>query len=102
MRMQLGTELKRLLQEAELSQRAIAELLEIDQAEVSKLMNGKFELFSEKRLIGFFDKLGMRVQIVIEDREIEKLKQEYVKRFSKRFIRALQDALLLPSKLESD
>jgi len=43
-RAQLGQSVRKILKEKNLKQREIAELLGIDQAEVSKLMNGKYQL----------------------------------------------------------
>lgn len=69
MRAQLGQVVRKILQEKTLKQREIAQLLGIDQAEVSKLMNGKYHLFSEGRLLGFLNRLDRKVTVHIEPRE---------------------------------
>ena len=68
-RAQLGQAVRKILQEKALEQREIAQLLGIDQAEVSKLMNGKYHLFSEARLLGFLGRLDLRVTVHIEPRQ---------------------------------
>ncbi len=67
-RAQLGHSVRMILKKRKLKQREIAELLEIDQAEVSKLMNGKYHLFSEGRLFGFLGKLDRKITITISPR----------------------------------
>jgi predicted XRE-type DNA-binding protein len=62
-RAQLGHAVRLLLEERALKQREAAELLEISQAEVSKLMNGKYYLFSESRLFGFLNRLDRAITI---------------------------------------
>jgi len=52
-----------------LSTREISALLKIDQAEVSKLMNGKYHPFSEGRLFGFLNKLDRKVIVQISPRK---------------------------------
>ena len=94
----IGDEIRRVLMESGLPQRILAELLGIDQSEVSRLMTGQFELFSEGRLLGFLDKLGKDVSVVIKDAELERFKQEYLEDFTQRFSRAVDDALTLPVK----
>jgi len=68
-RAQLGYAVRQLLEEKGLKQRESAELLGIDQAEVSKLLNGKYHLFSEGRLLGFLNRLDRKVVIQIEPRQ---------------------------------
>jgi predicted XRE-type DNA-binding protein len=65
-RAQLGYSVRQILhQERDLKQREIAELLDINQPEVSNLMQGKYYLFSEGRLFGFLNKLNKKVIIHI-------------------------------------
>ena len=68
-RAQLGHAVRKLLEERELKQREISDLLGIDQAEVSKLMNGKYHLFSEGRLLGFLNRLDQKVVVQIKPRQ---------------------------------
>jgi len=57
-RAQLGHIVRKLLEERRPEQwGGISELLGVDQAEVSKLMDGKYYLFSEERLLDFLDRL---------------------------------------------
>lgn len=57
-RAQLGHIVRKLLGERRPEQwGGISELLGVDQAEVSKLMDGKYHLFSEERLLDFLDRL---------------------------------------------
>lgn len=49
-------------------QKQIADLLGIKQPEVSNLMNGKYHLFSETRLLYFLNKLDRKVTLVITSR----------------------------------
>jgi predicted XRE-type DNA-binding protein len=60
-RAQLGHTVRLILAKKKLRQREIATLLGIDQAEVSKLMNGQYHLFSEGRLFGFLTRLNKKV-----------------------------------------
>jgi predicted XRE-type DNA-binding protein len=50
----------RILKERKLKQREIAGLLDIRQSEVSHLMNGRFNRFSEGKLLGFLKKLDQK------------------------------------------
>jgi len=68
-RAQLGQSIRKILKEKDLKQRKIAQLLRIDQAEVSKLMNGKYHLFSEGRLFGFLGRLDRKVVMQIRPRQ---------------------------------
>lgn len=74
----IGHSIRMILKERRLKQREIAELLGIDQAEVSKLMNGKYHLFSEGRLFGFLNKLDRKVTIQIAPRQANEAPQEVV------------------------
>lgn len=92
----LCNEVGRILRVSGLPQHAIAELLAVNQSEVSNLINGKFGLFSESRLLRFLDKLGKDVSVVIKDTEVERFKQIYAEDFAERFSKAVEDALRLP------
>jgi predicted XRE-type DNA-binding protein len=69
MRAQLGQAVRGILEEKGGKQRDLADLLGIDQTEVSKLMNGKYHLFSEGRLLGFLGRLDRKVIVHIEPRQ---------------------------------
>ena len=56
-RARLGHAVRMILESRNLKQRAICQLLEIKQPEVSNLMNGRYTLFSQDRLFGFLNKL---------------------------------------------
>lgn len=64
-RAQLGHTVRMILKKKKLAQRSIGQLLDIGQAEVSKLMNGQYHLFSEGRLLGFLRLLDQKVTIAI-------------------------------------
>jgi predicted XRE-type DNA-binding protein len=68
-RAQLGYAVRKILEGDGRKQREVSELLGIDQAEVSKLMNGKYHLFSEGRLLGFLNRLDRKVIMHIEPRQ---------------------------------
>jgi predicted XRE-type DNA-binding protein len=77
-RAQLGHSVRMILKEKKLKQREISDLLEIDQAEVSKLMNGKYHLFAEGRLFGFLNKLDRKVTVQVAKRRDGDSLQEVV------------------------
>jgi predicted XRE-type DNA-binding protein len=62
-RAQLGHTVRLLLKAKKLKQREIGKLLDIDQAEVSKLINGQYHLFAEGRLFTFLKCLEQKVTI---------------------------------------
>ena len=64
-RAQIGVEVLKILQSRKLKQQEIAMLLDIKQAEVSHLMNGHFNRFSEGKLRAFLKKLDCEVILVI-------------------------------------
>lgn len=68
-RAQLGQAVRKILEDQKKKQREIATLLGIGQAEVSKLMSGKYHLFSEGRLLGFLNRLNQKIIIHIEPRQ---------------------------------
>ena len=67
-RSQLGHAVRMILKEKGWKQGEICRQLGIDQGEVSKLVNGKYHLFSEKRLFGFLNKLNKQVILTVVDR----------------------------------
>ena len=77
-RAQLGHSVRMILDKRGLKQREIGNLLEIKQPEVSKLMNGRYTLFSQERLIGFLNNLDQRVTIKIAPRRKGERMQEVV------------------------
>jgi predicted XRE-type DNA-binding protein len=77
-RAKLGHSVRMILKKKGLKQRAIAHLLNIDQAEVSKLMNGNYHLFSEGRLFGFLNRLDRKVIVQISPRKKDETPQEVV------------------------
>ena len=68
-RAQIGHAVRMILKEKACKQREISELLGIGQAEVSKLVNGKYHLFSEGRLLGFLNRLDQKIILRIEPRQ---------------------------------
>jgi len=67
-RAQLGHTVRLILKVKKLKQQEIAELLGIDQAEVSKLMNGQYHLFAEGRLFAFLKSFEQKVTIQVSPR----------------------------------
>jgi predicted XRE-type DNA-binding protein len=67
-RAQLGHTVRLILKARKLKQREIGELLGIDQAEVSKLMNGQYHVFAEGRLFAFLKSLEQKVTIQVSRR----------------------------------
>jgi predicted XRE-type DNA-binding protein len=64
-RAHIGIEVLRILEQRQLKQRDISALLGISQSEVSHLMNGRFNRFSEGKLLGFLKKLDRQVTLLI-------------------------------------
>lgn len=64
-RASLGYAVRKILSERELKQSEISILLGIKQPEVSNLINGKYHLFSEGRLLSFLNRLDKTVTIQI-------------------------------------
>lgn len=77
-RAKLGHAVRMILEKRGLKQKEISELLKINQSEVSKLMNGKYHLFSEGRLFGFLNKLDQKVTVQISPRQKDDNPQEVV------------------------
>lgn len=77
-RAELGHSVRMILKQRKLKQRDIAALLDMDQSEVSKLMNGKYHLFSEGRLFGFLNRLDKKVTVHISPFHTGDRRQEVV------------------------
>ena len=58
----IGIQVLRLLKQRNLEQREMSELLGIPQPEVSHLMNGEFQRFSEEKLLLFLKRLDMELK----------------------------------------
>lgn len=68
-RSELGYLVRKIIKEQGLNQqKEISELLGIKQPEVSQLMNGKYHLFSEARLMNFLGRLNQKITITITPR----------------------------------
>lgn len=61
----LALEIGRILQQRQLTQRAAAELMGIDQPKVSHLLRGRLAGYSTERLLHFLTALGCDVEIVV-------------------------------------
>lgn len=77
-RAKLGHTIRMILEGRGLKQKEIAALLKINQAEVSKLMNGKYHLFSEGRLFGFLNKLDRKIIVQVSPRRKGDSPQEVI------------------------
>jgi predicted XRE-type DNA-binding protein len=66
----IGIQVIHLLKRRNLKQREIGEILEISQPEVSHLMNGEFQRFSEGKLINFLKRLDTEITLHIRDRSL--------------------------------
>lgn len=77
-RAKLGHSVRMILKDRGLNQKNISDLLKIDQSEVSKLMNGKYHLFSEGRLFGFLNRLDRKVTVQISPKRKNDIAQEVV------------------------
>jgi predicted XRE-type DNA-binding protein len=66
----IGIQVIRLLNRRNLKQREIGGLLGISQPEVSLLMNGEFQRFSDGKLINFLKRLDAKVTLHIQDRNL--------------------------------
>lgn len=77
-RAKLGHSVRMILKDRGLNQKNISDLLKIDQSEVSKLMNGKYHLFSEGRLFGFLNRLDRKVTVQISPKRKNDTAQEVV------------------------
>ena len=72
MRGKIGIQVIRLLKQRNLKQREISQLLGIPQPEVSHLMKGEFQRFSEGKLLNFLKRLDMEITLYIRPRNEEK------------------------------
>ena len=61
MRGKIGIQVIRLLKQRKLKQREVSQLLGIPQPEVSHLMNGEFQRFSEEKLMLFLKRLDTEI-----------------------------------------
>ena len=77
-RAKLGHTVRMILEKKKLKQKEIAALLETTQAEVSKLMNGQYHVFTEGRLFGFLNRLNKKVTVQITPRRRGERPQEVV------------------------
>jgi predicted XRE-type DNA-binding protein len=59
----IGIQVLRLLKQRHLKQSQISEILGISQPEVSHLMNGEFQRFSEGKLLIFLKRLGTEITL---------------------------------------
>ena len=59
-------------------QKDVQEVLDIGQAEVSKLLNARFHRFSEGRLMSFLNKLDQKVTVKVSPRRRGEKPQEVV------------------------
>jgi predicted XRE-type DNA-binding protein len=66
----IGIQVIRLLKQLNLKQREIGKLLGLSQPEVSHLMNGEFQRFSEGKLISFLKRLDAEITLHIRDRHL--------------------------------
>ena len=64
-RAMLGSQVRTMLEERNLKQREIADLFGIPQPEVSRLMNGEYNRFSEGKLMHFLNKLDCKITLQI-------------------------------------
>jgi predicted XRE-type DNA-binding protein len=79
LRARLGAQILQILQDRGLSkQKDVQEVLDIGQAEVSKLLNARFHRFSEGRLMNVLIKLDQKVTVKISPRRRGEKSQEVV------------------------
>lgn len=64
----IGIQVLRLLRQRNLKQREISDLLGIPQPEVSRLMNGEFQRFSEGKLLIFLKRLDTEITLHLRPR----------------------------------
>lgn len=64
----IGIQVIRLLKQRNLKQREISELLGIPQPEVSHLMKGEFQRFSEGKLLIFLKRLDIEITLYLRPR----------------------------------
>lgn len=79
LRARLGAKILQILHNRDLSkQNDVQEVLDIGQAETSKLLNARFHRFSEGRLMNFLNKLDQKVTVKIVPRRRGEKPQEVV------------------------
>jgi len=79
MRAELGSQILRILKGRGLkNQKAVQTVLGIGQAEVSQLMNARYQRFSEARLMAFLNKLDRKVTVQVSRRRKGEALQEVV------------------------
>src|SRR6266446_2443175 len=93
---EIAVQIASAIQRRNLTQAAAAELLGVDQADVSDLVRGKLKGFSSDRLIRFLNALGQDVDIVIytnahSRRSGEIRVREIAERVMKRYRNALRE-----------
>jgi predicted XRE-type DNA-binding protein len=71
MRGKIGIQVIRLLKQRNLKQREVSQLLGIPQPEVSHLMNGDFQRFSEGKLLLFLKRLDTEITLHLRPRNGE-------------------------------
>ncbi len=64
----LAHEICTIIKQRKLSQRQAAKLLGLDQADVSKLVNGRYTGFSLRRLVNLLNKLDRDVELIVKKR----------------------------------
>ncbi len=65
----IGIQVLRLLKQRNLKQREISQLLSIPQPEVSYLMRGEFQRFSEGKLLTFLKRLDTEISLHLRPRD---------------------------------
>lgn len=68
MRGKIGIQVIRILKQRNLKQREVSQLLGIPQPEVSHLMNGEFQRFSEGKLLLFLKRLDREITLHLRSR----------------------------------
>lgn len=74
----IGIQVLRLLKQRDLKQRQISQLLGIPQPEVSHLMKGEFQRFSEGKLLTFLKRLDTEITLHLRPRHGDDLKSETI------------------------
>lgn len=74
----IGIQVLRILKQRDLKQREISQLLGIPQPEVSHLMKGEFQRFSEGKLLTFLKRLDTEITLHLRPRHGDSLKSETI------------------------
>lgn len=74
----IGIQVLRILKQRDLKQREISQLLGIPQPEVSHLMKGEFQRFSEGKLLTFLKRLDTEITLHLRPRHRDSLKSETI------------------------